>query len=286
MSTRHDAPRPIRIHPCEESRSRLYDKVQRLLYVDRSYEEAADEALLLLDMYCYAVWGEQVICPSAGLAEALQKTEPPEGWALPYPAFYIAFESPVVFAGQPLEGVYVVTSSSQREAAKMYLEFPAVHRLILGKIPEGSALAVVGIAVGGVPVQAAPEIASFIKNLCAYLEALGPSSTDTSRPQRKKALQAKANKAGPKKKRKLQRQADKASGATIVYLGTGYTSPSSTDNGEPPDTRRSHWVRGHWRNQPYGFGRRLRRQKWIQPHQRCTDNPDPPVPGRTYRITE
>src|SRR5579863_10165403 len=30
--------------------------------------------------------------------------------------------------------------------------------------------------------------------------------------------------------------------------------------------RKAHWVVGHWRNQPYGEGRTLHKQKWIAPH--------------------
>lgn len=39
-------------------------------------------------------------------------------------------------------------------------------------------------------------------------------------------------------------------------------------------TPRLHWVRGHWKMQPYGPRKSLRKRVWIQPYERGEDNPE------------
>lgn len=54
------------------------------------------------------------------------------------------------------------------------------------------------------------------------------------------------------------------------WIGRGYQIKRSGGEAPPPESSRqwhigSFWRRGHWRSQPYGKGRKLRRWQWIEP---------------------
>ncbi|MDP9051890.1 MAG: hypothetical protein M3O31_14400 [Acidobacteriota bacterium] len=64
----------------------------------------------------------------------------------------------------------------------------------------------------------------------------------------------------------------------------------SMDHGGTHASPRFHWVRGCYRQQPYGPGGELRRQQWIEPYMRgleqSTLNTAPEVPSTPHAITD
>lgn len=77
----------------------------------------------------------------------------------------------------------------------------------------------------------------------------------------------------PKKRAKAERKLQRHTRFGYVRIRTEPTRTEAT-----PRTGRQldHpvWVRGHWRHQPYGKGRKLRKWIWIQPYQRGPDIAD------------
>lgn len=66
----------------------------------------------------------------------------------------------------------------------------------------------------------------------------------------------------------------------IIYVGSGwadtregqaYSRGRELEAADNPESRRRHWVRGHFRNQAHGAGYMLRKRIWISPHQRGDD---------------
>ena len=277
--------RPIRLPFDNDTEDRLFNDV--VPYEQRGdFAKAAHCVQWGLHLKGYRAYGEQVVCPDPGLVEALMRTDHPESVQPPFDCFYVAFQEPVRVAGSEVLGFHASRGDEFWDSVDNIRELlhPETQRALDRDLLDDGWQFLILSRNGTLRGDSTKRWAPLFVNLCAYIEAIGPSSTDTSRPARKQALQAKADRAGPKKRKKLQRQADKASGATVVYLGTGYQAQTSGDGTSGGDNRREHWVRGHWRNQPYGFGRRLRRKRWIQPHKRCTGSPQGPVPGRTYRL--
>lgn len=118
----------------------------------------------------------------------------------------------------------------------------------------------------------------------AIIEAVTPQDREESfrrRHGRKKNF----NKGRAGRERKVL---DQYGHSTIVYVGSGW---GSTKDGkayaagrasENPESRRRHWVRGHFRNQAHGEGRRLRKRIFISPHQRGDE--DKPEGDVTYKV--
>jgi len=106
----------------------------------------------------------------------------------------------------------------------------------------------------------------------AIVDAVTPQDREESfakRHGRKRNL--KKGKAGRERK-----ALDQYGHSTIIYVGSGW---GKTEEGEAfsrgqdwdssnPESKRRHWVRGHFRNQAHGEGRRLRKRIFIAPHQR------------------
>lgn len=118
----------------------------------------------------------------------------------------------------------------------------------------------------------------------AIIDAVTPQDREESfrrRHGRKKNL--KKGKAGRERK-----VLDQYGHSTIIYVGTGwgatkdgkaYAAGKASEN---PESRRRHWVRGHFRNQAHGEGRRLRKRIFIAPHQRGDE--DKPEGDVTYKV--
>lgn len=73
-------------------------------------------------------------------------------------------------------------------------------------------------------------------------------------------------------------------GYTAVHMcglalsaGASTGSRSDAENGQAYD-----WIRGHWRNQPHGKGRLLRRMQWTMPYRRRGRNDGTTDPGHIY----
>ena len=67
---------------------------------------------------------------------------------------------------------------------------------------------------------------------------------------------------GRGERRRVQRELP---GLRVLQLGTG-SKPTRSDEPGTVDWTHRWLVRGHWRQQPHGFNRQLRRLKWIDPY--------------------
>jgi hypothetical protein len=124
-------------------------------------------------------------------------------------------------------------------------------------------------------------------HLACYLS--DPSATqepdpDTAAAARERAkLERKAdNTRSPSKAAKIRRRAAKLPTRTVVWLGGRPTESTPSAGPGEKSTKRQHWVRGHWRKQPYRGG--IIKMKWIRPHVRCKGNVG--VRSRTYQLKE
>lgn len=108
-----------------------------------------------------------------------------------------------------------------------------------------------------------------IRKACALLGKVllyinCPSCRMEKREDRSAMIKRRAGIKSPRKADKLARQAGKLYDYVLI---TGTFEPTEGD-GVGGDTGRhvsAHWRRGHFRNQPYGEGRKLRKPVWIQP---------------------
>ena len=285
--------------------------------------DEADEVYARLHTEAFYNAGEMVLCPSMGLIEALIRTEPPAEFRLPYPSLWVAFEGEVAIDPSTdirAFGMVISEASFIEDLGRLTFdrmigspEFRAfvesrpegagrtdedLMSEFMGFIADCSSQMTVGryvVRVDGFVARGRPQPAlekdsgdlqkflPLAANLAAYFESCGADAVDTTPRDHRAALLAKAAKAGPKKARRLKRKAERAGGATLVYLGRSFSQPHEPTGNR--STAREHWVRGHWRNQPYGFGRRQVRRRWIQPHIRCRGSSAGRVEGRTYRAT-
>ena len=104
-----------------------------------------------------------------------------------------------------------------------------------------------------------------ILNLCLFSEY--------NKNEIKKAHADRPAKLIRKKKKGQKKQKTKLKGATIWVVGSNIKLDAkviedarSLVPGRGFSVKRRFTVRGHWRNQPHGPGRKLRKKIWIQPH--------------------
>lgn len=108
------------------------------------------------------------------------------------------------------------------------------------------------------------DAASYVVNALFYLESLNndlpPVSPGRDTPP---SLWTKWASAPPRNRLK-QRSSLLANGYAVVRLvGEGVSSSASQSASNA--SRKVHWRRGHWRQQPYGENHSLRRRRWIKP---------------------
>lgn len=91
-----------------------------------------------------------------------------------------------------------------------------------------------------------------------------PSCRKERREDKAAMLKRLAGIKSPRKADKVARQSDRLYDYILI---TGDFEPSepSADGGSAGRHVTAHWRRGHFRNQPHGEGRKLRRPVWIQP---------------------
>lgn len=108
------------------------------------------------------------------------------------------------------------------------------------------------------------KAASLVINALFYIESLR-ENVPSAGPGRDTppSLMAKWSTASPRQRQK-QRSALVADGYAVVHLVGGEieAQPTTATTGT---SRKVHWRRGHWRQQPYGEHKLLRRRTWIKP---------------------
>jgi hypothetical protein len=108
------------------------------------------------------------------------------------------------------------------------------------------------------------KAASLVINALFYIESLR-ENLPSAGPGRDTppSLMAKWSTANPRQRQK-QRSALLADGYALVHLVGGEIEAQST-TATTGASRKVHWRRGHWRQQPYGEHKLLRRRTWIKP---------------------
>jgi hypothetical protein len=110
-----------------------------------------------------------------------------------------------------------------------------------------------------------------IFNFCLYLASEHPRLEPVPAPAPSRPILAKTR----AKRRKAERQAERVSRLGYIYVDSRDDEPFETIQDaisiRRPALAQQVWVRGHWRQQPYGEGANLRRMQWIRPY---TKGPD------------
>lgn len=126
--------------------------------------------------------------------------------------------------------------------------------------------------------------ASLVVNALFYIESLRENLPHpTPGRDTPPTMSAKWAAANPRQQLK-QRSALSADGYTVVRLvGTEVAGQAS---GAPTGTsRKVHWRRGHWRQQPYGEHMALRRRTWIKPVLVGGSEAPAELPGHRYVLS-
>ena len=119
-----------------------------------------------------------------------------------------------------------------------------------------------------------------VMNGLFYLESLERHHTHVPGRDTPPDLLAQWNNASPDRRRRLRSQLTREGYSIVSLVGSEYDhlGPSATRGASSP-----HWRRGHWRMQPHGPGRTLRKRvriapQFIHPH----DAPAEELPGHLY----
>lgn len=129
-----------------------------------------------------------------------------------------------------------------------------------------------------------------VVNGIAYLSAY-PEDSETRWPQgAPTALTAVFKDGNYKAKSKATGKLAELGYAAINYCGTSFRKAPPATGAEPATGQQVGesftWVRGHWRRQPYGENRSLRRLTWLMPHRRTVPGADPDAEhGHVYLVT-
>ena len=129
-----------------------------------------------------------------------------------------------------------------------------------------------------------------VVNGIAYLTAY-PDDTLTKWPEAApKALTATLQDGNYKAKSKATGKLAELGFSAIHYCGTPFRHQSHgavvDHSGADVGSESYTWVRGHWRNQPHGQNRSLRRLVWLMPHRRILTGSDPGAEhGHVYLVT-
>lgn len=105
---------------------------------------------------------------------------------------------------------------------------------------------------------------ALVFNAMFYLESLNDIPSPTPGRDTSPGLVAKWAATKPERRHKLQSELT-ASGYTMVHLLGSEVADALAKAGGRPDGVRTHWRRGHYKQQPYGPGQSLRRRQWIRP---------------------
>lgn len=221
-------------------------------------------ARVLLD---FAEAGEQIIAVESGLQRALARTDPMALERLPLRAFAVAL-------AEPADGAtMLVVAARDTELTR------GVPMTVLA-LPPGFPLQ--GQDGGGARIATDEQVALAL-NVVAYVENVGAERASNG-AQRERAQREADRRRGAK----AQRAAERAAATpvvTTVRIGAGYEPARGVVGAGEGATRRAHWVRGHWRQQPHGpRSAPSTRARWIEPHQRCRGSAAGEVQGRTYLV--
>lgn len=116
-------------------------------------------------------------------------------------------------------------------------------------------------------------------NSMFYIESLGGESKFSPGRDAPPLYVAEWENATPEKRVKLRKKIIN-DGYTIVRMaGHELNGSSGTNTGE---FKKTHWRRGHWRNQPYGEKLSLVKMRWIKPVMVNADKSTEPVTGHIY----
>lgn len=124
--------------------------------------------------------------------------------------------------------------------------------------------------------------AALLVNALFYLESIDKSTAEPE-PGRDSSSEVVSKwHQTPLAKRRKQVSQLAASGYALVRM-MGREVDLGDQHAAQGGSVRAHWRRGHWRQQPYGEGMRLRRRKWIRPMMiAATHGGTIEVPGHIY----
>lgn len=102
-----------------------------------------------------------------------------------------------------------------------------------------------------------------VNSLC-YLSSY-PEQVERVWPELPKHVQAQVRDKSKGNKKKMESMLEKMGYRPLHFCGLKFVQEHVGIGGGSEESRRQHWRRGHWRNQPYGEGRQQYRLRWIQP---------------------
>lgn len=102
-----------------------------------------------------------------------------------------------------------------------------------------------------------------VNSLC-YLSSY-PEQVERVWPELPKHVQAQVSDKSKGNKKKMESMLEKMGYRPLHFCGLKFVQEHVGIGGGSEESRRQHWRRGHWRNQPYGEGRQQYRLRWIQP---------------------
>lgn len=118
-------------------------------------------------------------------------------------------------------------------------------------------------------------------NLSLYLTLPNAQTRRVQHPRAAELQKKLRNTKNPGKVKKYERQLDALKNRTVIRVGEHLVSQVRALRKEHPESRRAHWVRGHWRRYHTGAGRKNVELRWIMPFPRGFGEPGL---GRTYDV--
>lgn len=258
-----DPSRPLRAHTGQDNQEGL-DLLARHLRAAELYWVSPDMAALAVSagsQLAAADFGPQTRPAGCGLMVFAGGVG-----SIPYPPIEIPIDA-IVWGPSP--GGLMISTFIDRAVVHKAAQRPPLDGLELDQVPPLMPVVARTVPVTAEPVRfadleaAAAIPATILQTLvAAWLLMQQPNLADRSQVRPDKSVRGTTRRLGMPDPE-----------VSIIALRRQYRPDDREETGEDGGRRYKHrWVvSGHWRNQPYGPGRSLRRKQWISAHVRGPD---------------
>ena len=259
----------------------------------------------LLHMHNWLACGRRVFCVTEGLTQALMVTDfkvQSGDIRLPFPSVFMRWAGTglnvfcdIDGSNLPLDGAYITQAAGDGALRIMAVS----HQIATTQFENGGNYFYVDVPMpredcevthasltadrrrGQSNQKMSTLMAVWRLAINSLLYISSPDGRQRRQRSAREKLDRKVEKLGPKKRQRVEREGSRSE-REYILVGRGVVVQDKSGTGTPLKTR--HMVRGHWRNQPWGPKRLLRRMKWIEPHWRGPDTAE--AVHRKYMVTE
>jgi len=263
------------------------------------------DASHVLHLHNWIASGERVFCVTEGLTQALMATDfkvQAGDVRLPFLSVFMRWAGTglAVYCDEddthlPLDGAYItrvgsdsairIMAVSHYEVTSRYGKGGNYFYVDVPMMPDDKEITHASLTADTRRIQSnqgmdtLESVWRLVVNSLLYVSS--PDARQRLTPSARELLDNKVERMGVKKRQRAEREG-KRSEREYILVGRGVEVRDEKGAGMSLTTR--HMVRGHWRNQPWGPHRSLRRMKWIEPHWRGPDTAA--AVHRKYMVTE